>query len=38
MNEESVDTALRQVHDSELPVNIVDLGVIYEARDQLGMY
>ncbi len=32
MNEDSVYTALRQVNDPELPVNIVDLGLIYEVR------
>jgi metal-sulfur cluster biosynthetic enzyme len=32
MNEESIYTALRQVNDPELLVNVVDLGLIYEVR------
>jgi metal-sulfur cluster biosynthetic enzyme len=32
MDEESVYTALRQVNDPELMVNIVDLGMVYEVR------
>ncbi len=30
--EESVYAALRQVHDPELFINVVDLGLIYEVR------
>ncbi len=30
--EESIYAALRQVHDPELLVNIVDLGLVYEVR------
>ena len=29
---EAVGKALRSVHDPEIPVNIFDLGLIYEAR------
>jgi metal-sulfur cluster biosynthetic enzyme len=32
MREESVYTALRQVNDPELMVNVVDLGLIYEVQ------
>lgn len=32
ITEDSVYAALRQVHDPELFVNIVDLGLIYEVR------
>jgi len=30
--EESIYAALRQVHDPELLINIVDLGLVYEVR------
>lgn len=32
ITEDSVYAALRQVHDPELLVNIVDLGLVYEVR------
>ena len=32
INEEAVYTALRECYDPELPVNIVDLGLIYDVK------
>ena len=32
VSQESVMTALRECYDPEIPVNIVDLGLIYEVR------
>jgi len=32
LTEEAVKSALEKVHDPELPVNIVDLGLIYDTK------
>jgi FeS assembly SUF system protein len=34
LNEQDVITALKQVHDPEIPVNIYDLGLIYDIQLQ----
>ena len=38
--EEKVIEALKRVHDPEIPVNIYDLGLVYELKidDQSGVY
>lgn len=36
MNEEKLWAALAEVQDPEMPINLVDLGVIYDVRQQGG--
>lgn len=36
MNEERLWGVLREVMDPEMPVNVVDLGLIYEVKEEQG--
>ena len=37
LNEEIIYEALKDVYDPEIPVNIVDLGLVYDPSAKLGV-